>query len=292
MSIIGTLTLRNIRVYGRDRLSVFFSFLSVIIVLVLYALFLGRIQVEDIRRNVGDIPGISFLINSWLMSGLLGINCITVALGALGTMVYDQEHKRFDDFLVAPVNRAAVVVSYLLSAVVITFVINLLALVAIEGFIALDGGDLLTPANLLQVVGLLALNAAVASCVLYLPVSFVRTGSVYGVVSTVLGTLIGFFTGVYVPLGALGEGVQRFVLLVPFSHGAALLRQAFCRQPLELVFHGAPQQMLDDYLRNSGVVLYWGDTPLSAGTMIAVLAGAAALFLLLSSLRLRRFKLR
>src|SRR5208283_4812582 len=110
MDTILTLASRNIRIYVRNRTSVFFSFLSVIIIIALYVLFLGKVQVDGIRKAVGDIQGIRPLVDSWIMAGLLSVNAVTITLGVLGTMVFDIEYKRFPDFVVSPISRASVVV--------------------------------------------------------------------------------------------------------------------------------------------------------------------------------------
>ena len=57
MDTVLMMASRNIRIYVRNRMSVFFSFLSVIIIIALYVLFLGKVQVDGLRNAVGDIPG-------------------------------------------------------------------------------------------------------------------------------------------------------------------------------------------------------------------------------------------
>ncbi|HUI72826.1 MAG TPA: ABC transporter permease [Spirochaetia bacterium] len=290
MHTVLTFALRNIRVYVRNRMSVFFSFLSVLIIIGLYALFLGKVQADAIRGTVGDLRAIRSLVNSWIMAGLLSVNSVTISLGVLGTMVFDKEYKRFSDFIVAPVSRVGIVVSYLISACVIGFVFNLIALVAGELYIVSAGGALLTVANALQVIGMLALSVVSSSAIMFLVASFLTTGSAFGILSTLLGTLIGFITGVYVPLGILPDAVQKFVLLIPFSHSAAMLRQVFCQAPLAAVFRGAPTAVQAHYARMYGIELFWNNTGLSMATMIAILAATTVLFLLLSGLKLRGYK--
>ena len=284
---VWTLARRNILVYVRNRMSVFFSFLSVLIIIGLYALFLGRVQSEGVRSAAGAVPGVRSLVDSWIMAGLLAVNAVTVSLGVLGTMVADVEHKRFDDFVVAPVRRSRLVVSYLISAWVIGFVFNLIAFVAGELYILSGGGALLSPPQALEAVGILALAVVSSSSVMYLLASFLRSVSAFGILSTLLGTLIGFITGVYIPVGVLPDAVQKFVALVPFSHSAALLRQVFCRQPLAAVFADAPPAVQAHYLRMYGITLYWGDSRITVPAMLAVLVGVTVVFLLLSALKLR-----
>ena len=290
MSVVLQLAGRNIRVYLRNRMSVFFSFLSVLIIIGLYALFLGKVQVDGIRRQVGEIHGIGPLVSSWIVAGLLAINAVTVSLGALGAMVYDVEQKRFTDFVVAPVKRSAVVASYLVSALVIGLLFTLIALAAGEAYIVATGGQVLGLLAALRVVGILALAVVSSSSIMYLLVSFLRSGSAFGVLSTLLGTLIGFLTGVYVPLGILPQAVQRFVLFVPFSYSAAMLRQVFCEAPLGVVFHGAPAQASAAYVRMYGIRLFWGNTEVTVPVMLFILAAVTVVFLLLSAVKLRTYR--
>jgi multidrug/hemolysin transport system permease protein len=290
MDTVFMLASRNIRIYVRNRMSVFFSFLSVIIIIAMYALFLGKVQVDGIRRSVGDIPGIRALVDSWIMAGLLSVNAVTVTLGVLGTMVFDIEYKRFPDFVVAPVRRSSVVVSYLIAAWVIGFVFSLIAFAAGELYIVSGGGRLLGPKDILTVAGMLALAVVSSSSIMFLLASFLRSGSAFGTLSTLLGTLIGFITGVYVPLGVLPDAVQKFVVLVPFSHSAAMLRQVFCASPLAAVFHGAPPDAAVQYARMYGIRLFWGTQEISMTAMVSVLLGVTVLFLLLSVVKLRSYK--
>jgi multidrug/hemolysin transport system permease protein len=290
MGVVARLAGRNILIYVRNRMSVFFSFLSVIIIIGLYALFLGKVQVNAIQSVVGPMAGIRPLVDSWIMAGLLSVNTVTVSLGVLGTMVFDVEYKRFSDFVVAPVRRTAVVVSYLISAWVIGFLFSLIALVAGELYILSGGGHLLSPVHALEVMAMLALGVVSSSSIMFLLASFLRSGSAFGVLSTLLGTLIGFITGVYVPLGVLPDAVQKFVVLVPFSHSAAMLRQVFCEAPLAAVFAGAPPEALQQYIRTYGIRLFWSGTEISMAAMVAVLAAVTVVFLLLSAWKLRAYR--
>lgn len=230
-------------------MSVFFSFLSVLIIIALYALFLGKVQTDGIKAVAGDLKGIRQLVDSWITAGLLSVNAVTVSLGVLGTKVFDKEFKHFSDFIVASVSRTAIVVSYLMSAWVISFVFSLIAIVAAELYILFGGGQLLSPLSALRVVGMLALVLMSSSSIMFFIASFLSSGSAFGVLSMRLGTLIGFITGVSIPLGILPGGVQKLVALVPFSHSAAMLRQVFCDAPMATVFGGAPRPA---WLRNTG----------------------------------------
>jgi multidrug/hemolysin transport system permease protein len=71
--------IRNIKVFFKDKMSVFFSLMSVFIVIGLYVLFLGDVM-ESNLASLGDHK--RFLMDSWIMAGLLSVTSITTTMGA------------------------------------------------------------------------------------------------------------------------------------------------------------------------------------------------------------------
>ena len=73
-----------------------------------------------------------------------------------------------------------------------------------------------------------------------------------------------------------------------------MLRQIFLEEPMKQVFYeGSPQAMAakERYIVDNGIVLYIGDYHISTTIMILSLIGIAALFFMLSVLRLSKNKL-
>ena len=168
--------------------------------------FSWKSSVDGIRRVVGDITGIRPLVDSWIMAGLLSVNAVTISLGVLGTMVSTSSTSDFPTSSWPRSAARAAVASYLISAWVIGFLFSLIALVAGELYIV--RGEAPSQSNMLTVVGMIALAVVSSSSIMYLLASFLRSGSAFGTLSTLLGTLIGFITGVYVP-GILPNAVSR-----------------------------------------------------------------------------------
>ena len=106
--MIRRLLQRNLRLYFRDHISVFFSLLAVLIVLVLYILFLADLSINMVSNqmnNMVDRESISYLINGWILAGLLSITSVTSTIGGLAAMVRDREYKLIADFKSAPIRR-------------------------------------------------------------------------------------------------------------------------------------------------------------------------------------------
>ena len=87
------LAVRNMKLYFRDKTSVFFSLLGVLVIIGLYIIFLG----EQVQGSLGDLPGARFLMDSWIMSGVIAVTSITTTMGAFGQMVDDKVKKNYKD---------------------------------------------------------------------------------------------------------------------------------------------------------------------------------------------------
>lgn len=268
------ITKRNLLVFFRDRASVFFSLLSVFIILGLYILFLGDIMAGSLK----DFSGGRFLMDSWIMAGLLSVMSVTVALGALGTMVDDRSNDVLRDMLAAPVKRWQLVGGYILSSFAVGVILSLVTLVLAEVYILVYGGSLLPPMALFKVLGLILLSVFSGSAMMFFMVSFFSSPNAFGVASTVIGTIIGFLTGIYIPIGNLPVAVQWVIKFFPPSHAAVLFRQVMMEEPMEAVFAGAPAEVVARFKQEMGVALAFGDTTMTPLTHILVLLGTAVVF--------------
>jgi multidrug/hemolysin transport system permease protein len=101
--------------------------------------------------------------------------------------------------------------------------------------------------------------------------------------------LIGFITGVYIPISLLPTGVQVISNILPVSQSAALLRQIFLDEPLQQVFAGAPEAM-KGYADGQGVNLYLNGFELTATFMIFYIVGSIVIFGIINIIRFKKMK--
>ena len=129
---------RNLKIFFRDRTSVFFSLLSAIIIIGLYVLFLGNVWVSSLQ----GMSGVRFLMDSWIMAGLLAVTSMTTTMGAFGIMIDDKTKKISKDFYSSPVSWSGLTSGYILSSYVIGVIMTLFTLVLAEIYILAYGGTL------------------------------------------------------------------------------------------------------------------------------------------------------
>ena len=273
--MIINLVIRNVKIYFRDKASVFFSMLSVFIIIGLYVLFLG-----DMVKGSGEFAGDNarFLTDSWIMAGVIATATITSTLGGLGQMVDDLSKKINRDFETAPIERWKIVISYAISSLIIGVIMSTLTFVLAEIYIIAYGGEIVSFLALLRILGIICLSTVASSAFLFFFVSMVKTMNAYSTISTIVGTLIGFLMGIYVPIGALPNAIQSFIKVFPFSHSAALMRQVMINEAVELEY--LPREVSETL----GVQFYFNDTLATPLVSILVLVGTALIFFGLSVL--------
>jgi multidrug/hemolysin transport system permease protein len=155
---------------------------------------------------------------------------------------------------------------------------SLITLVLAEIYIVFEGGAFLTPAALLKVLAYLLVADIANTSMIFFMTSFFSSNNAFSAASTVIGTLIGFITGIYLPIGSLPEAVQWVVKVFPTSHAAVLLRQVMMADPISKGFSGVPEGQVSWIPEFLGVTFKFGENELSAAVSIAILLGSALLF--------------
>jgi multidrug/hemolysin transport system permease protein len=171
---------RNLLIFFRDKTAVFFSLLAVFIIIGLYALFLGDVWAS----NYSDIANIRFLMDSWIMAGLLAVTSVTTTMGAFGTLINDRETKVYKDFYSAPVRRSSVAGGYVLSAFVIGCIMSFIAFILVELYIIANGGSWLPMLAMAKVAVLILVCTLANTALVFFIVSFFKSSNAFATAST------------------------------------------------------------------------------------------------------------
>lgn len=242
---------RNNKIFLRNKLNVFFSLLTVMIVISLYTLFLQKLQLDSIEAVIPLTNEIKVMVNEWMVSGVISITAVTTTLGVFGIYIRDLETKVRADFLTTTISRPAILFSYCMSSFMIGFIFTMLAFIFCQLFLVASGGEWLTWAEVAQVIGLIVISVLLSSVLNLFVVSFITTQSAFATINTMIGTFIGFLCGVYVPMGVLPSFVQSIIHFFPISHTTLLFRQIFMSESIDTVF--PTHDAANDYMIQFGV---------------------------------------
>ena len=237
MSGMIAFALRNVRCYARDRSSVFFSLMAVLIVIMLYLLFLRNMLIESFVSDItfASSDQVSGLIDAWVLSGILGIVSVTTSAGSLGTMMDDRVTGKARDFAVTPMRDWEIAGGYILSTFAVGMMMGGIALVLSVAYLAATGCPL-TAISVLAAVLLLVPSALSGSVIIYALTSLLRSNGAFSGFFTVVSVLIGFLAGIYMPMGTMPDGMCIVGTLVPATQMAALFRQQLCAGAMDSVF--------------------------------------------------------
>lgn len=281
------LTNRNWKLFYRDRGTVLFSLLGPIIIVLLYIFFLKGTVTEDL--TVAE-ESVDYLIDSWVMAGIIASATVTTCLAGYGTMIRDREDGIARDFDTAPIAKSSVIGGYMINSMVIGTVMSLVALVVAEVYIIVNGGELLSLLQLSQVLGIILAAVFSAAGVLGLLASFIPSQSAFSGANIAIGAAIGFLVGAYIPIGSLPTGVQQVLMVIPTSHAARALREIMMVEPVDQAFEGAPAEAVDGFRTQMGVDFEFAGHSVTMFDSIAFLlaSGLVAFVLAVIVLALKR----
>lgn len=272
---------RNILVFVRDYSAVFFSVLSMLIILLLQVVFLGEMNENSILWALSEYGGVrdvavdetnaGNLVNLWTLAGILIVNTVTVSLTVMQTMIRDEVKGQLASFYVAPVKRIKIALSYILAAGFIGSGMSFLTFLIGQGYLVLQGGSLFQAGIYLKVAGIILLNAFVYAAVGYLLALFVHSESAWGGLLTVIGTLVGFLGGIYLPVSQLSEGVVKVLKCLPVLHGTAMMREVLTKDALEETFAGLPEMIPGEVAKDMGITLWNGEVQIPFEKQICIL---------------------
>ncbi|MEN8905188.1 MAG: ABC transporter permease [Clostridiales bacterium] len=290
MNKIWILTKRNLIHYYRDKGALFFSFLSVFIVIGVYIFFLADMQINNLQSELGKSKNISYLVYTWIIGGLLCIPAVSVPIILLTFKVNDTIEGIQDDFFVTPVKRCSIMLGYVLSAWIAGIIMTIFTLVLGELFILIKGGQLLSIIDLIKMIGIISILIFSFCGFSFFIIIHLKSNSSITIVNTILNTLIGFLTCLYFPIGYLSDGISMVIKIFPLSHATSLLRKIIMEYSMNQLFSNTSEYSMNKLKQDYGIDLIIGKHILSTTEMIFSLIIFGIIFYIASIVVLKRYK--
>ena len=307
MEALNSIIKRNLLVYLKDKENVFFTFLSMLIIIMLMLIFLGQLNIDMVKGLIYDmdefmverpipkeylVPGLRnptlddtnarTLVLSLIIAGITIVNGISSSIGMLGMMSWDEETGKLSSYYIAPISRFVLVSAYVISAVFLSIIFSLITVVISEIILVITGGTLMSFTLSVKVLGLIVLNAFSTTAFLFFITSLARTRSAYSGISIFVQTLSGFVTGMYVPIGIMPSLVRKILAFIPMTQGSAWMRKVFTTDALNATFAGLPKEAITQYSELTGMDLKIGDRVCTPWMQFALMFGSGILFIILS----------
>lgn len=290
MAAFTELVKRNMRIYLRDKGAVFFSLLAMLIVILLMVLFLGDMNISAITDMLGKLPNrdkeqdeknAELLVLQWTLAGVISINAVSVTLSVLTAMIRDKNNGTLQSIYTSPVSRLSIALSYICAAWICSIIICTLTLVLSEIYCVYMGAAAFSAVQHLKLFGMICVNSFTYACIMYFLAAIVKSEGAWSGLGTIIGTLVGFLGGIYLPIGSLADGISNVLKCTPILYGTVMFRRIMTEQAGDVCFENAPAEMQDTYNEVMGVSLEAFGYDVNIAGCLAILAVCGGAFLLI-----------
>ena len=294
MSTTSTLIKRNIKLFFKDKGMFFTALITPVILLVLYATFLGNVYRDSLTAGIPEGIELSKniidgLVGSQLISSILAVSCVTVAFCSNFLMVQDKATGVIKDFKTSPAKSSTLSISYYIATLASTLIICLAAAAVCLIYSATVGwymslSDILY--LLLDIVLLALFGTALSSVINF----FLSTQGQIGAGGTIVSSGYGFICGAYMPISSFSAGLQRVISFLPGTYGTSLVRNHTMRGALaEMQTQGVPVEVINELKSALDLNLEFLGQQVSISSMYLILI-AAIVILITVFILLNRYK--
>lgn len=297
MMTLRVLIARNTRLFFKDKGMFFTALITPMILLVLYATFLGNVFRDAFLSGIPDgitLPDelVGGFVGGQLISSILAVSCVTVAFCSNLLVVQDKANGTIHDLTVSPVSPTALALSYYVSTFVTTLLICLAATVLCFVYVGFIGWYLSITDVLLLLLDVLLMSlfgTAFSSAVNF----FLSSQGQMSAVGSIVSSCYGFICGAYMPISQFSEGLQRVIMFLPGTYGTSLFRNhALGGVFREMEALHLPSECIDGVKKSIDASIFFFENEVSPGVMYLVVGVASAaligVYILLHTQRYKR----
>lgn len=281
MKVLGSLIIRNSKLFFKDKGMFFTSLITPVILLVLYVTFLGNVYRDSFEASMPEIFSvpeklINGMVGGELFSSLLAVCCVTVAFCSNMLMVQDKITGARRDITVTPVKKSVLALSYYIATALTTLTVCLIAVGACLIYL-INVGWYLSAADvgliLLDVFLLVMFGTALSSVVNF----FLSSQGQISAVGTVISAGYGFICGAYMPISQFGDGLQKVISFLPGTYGTSLIRNHALRGVFEeMSAQGFPAETVEGIKKSVDCNIYFFGDKVEIVAMYIILGAAVA----------------
>lgn len=290
MKSVQALTIRNMKLYFKDRGAFLTSMTTPLILLVLYLTFLARTYRSSFQA-AGSLPSdtLDGLVAGQLISSILSVSCVTVAFFTNMRMVEDRVNGSIKDLRMTPVRGAALALGYYLSAMLSALIVCLVGMAVCLAYMG-SVGWFPSAGDIAALVGDITLSVLFGTTLSGIIHFFLKTQGQLNAVGTIISAGYGFICGAYMPISQFSEGLRSVLSFFPGMYGTVLIRN-HCMDVVyrDMAAQGIPNQVIDGIRTGVDCNLFLMGDKISIKTLY-LLFGAAITVLLIVYLMMNRYR--
>ncbi len=235
MACFKGLIYRHFLIFFRTKGNILFAGISTYILVILHFIFLRSSNIKSWHQIatqmgiVADESQLGYIVDSLTFASAIPMGAVTITIVTLGIIVADREKDITRDFAVSPITGVQLYISYIVSSLLIgVIVLSALFGMFLVYFSARYSAGF-TPDQLAHIILSTLFALLFSNLLMLLTIHLVTSQQVLGSFGTILGSLLGFISGAYIPISMFGEKVSNIVAALPFYQLTVLFRQIFLR---------------------------------------------------------------
>lgn len=278
------LTKRHIKVFFKDKGLFFSSLITPIILLVLYSTFLAKVYKDSFIQGLGgfeiDEKLIDGTVAAQLFSSLLAVSCVTVAFCSNIIMIQDKNDGIRSDFIVSPVRKSTMGLSYFAASLLSTLIVSFTATIACFIYISIKNCWYMSFADVMLIIADVVLLTTFGTALSSIVNVFLTTNGQAQAVGTIVSAGYGFLCGAYMPIKSFGDGLRNALMFLPGTYGTSLIRNHSLNGVFaEMESVGFPPEVMKGIKESIDCRLSFFGTNVEQWVMYLVLIGSVVLLI-------------
>lgn len=216
---------RNLALFLKNKSTVLLSFISIGIVMGLYVIFLRDFIMQSVEGAGLKLSYVKEFTDRLMVSGLLIVLNTTTCFGLMQLSVADAASGIQRDFLVAPVTKFQLEVSYWVSSIFISFFFTIMTLGGAEIYFIISYGNRVSIIALMKSIGTIFFSSCMNSGLLMCIMKFIKDTTSFSTFGNLYGMMCGFLAGSYLPYAMYPKRLRNILFYFPPMQLTSIIRQ-------------------------------------------------------------------
>ena len=250
-----TLVYRHLKLFWKSPANIVLSLLSSLVILSLYFLFIRDFTIKAVS-DYGFISSYNNLfVDRLMISGLLIVIGATSVLSIIFIFVKDCSSGIIKDFFVTPLSYIKIIYSYFFASFIVSMLMTSLVFIGIELFFSFYYQYYSSLDILLQSFFVIVLSNIISSLLILIIALGINNFVSFSTFETLYGVVIGFFTGVYIPIGYYPNIIKNIFFYFPLCQTTGLLRRIQTFNITEKILINYPSNIHNVLYKTFGIKL-------------------------------------
>lgn len=237
-----TLIARHLKLYLKKPSNIVLSFLSSLVILSLYFLFIRDFTIKAVS-DYGFVSNYNELFVDRLMtSGLLIVIGTTSMLSIVFIFMKDKNNNIIKDFMITKVSKLKIYYSYVFASFIISMVITTLIYIGIETYFITTTQITFSYQRILYSILTIFLSNMISSLLVVIVAILLKSQTSFSTFETLYGVVIGFFTGVYIPIGYYPDLIRNIFFYFPLCQTTSILRNMETKSVVTEILKNYPKE--------------------------------------------------